>query len=81
MAVKKAKLRASANTVTVVGIGMSPEDLSNKALSTIEEADILIGGKRHLNYFLKLPAKKVPISKNLKPILNVITTSLKKKKK
>ncbi|MBW1824880.1 MAG: precorrin-6y C5,15-methyltransferase (decarboxylating) subunit CbiE [Deltaproteobacteria bacterium] len=81
MAVKKARLRASANTVTVVGIGMSPDDLSNKALSMIEEADILIGGKRHLNCFLKLPAKKVPISKNLKPILNVITTSLKKKKK
>jgi precorrin-6Y C5,15-methyltransferase (decarboxylating) len=81
MAVKKARLRASTNTVTIVGTGMSPDDLSSKALSMIEGADILIGGKRHLNYFLKLPAKKVPLSKNLKPVLNVITTSLKKRKK
>jgi len=30
MAVKKAELRAPANTVTVVGIGMSPEDPSQQ---------------------------------------------------
>jgi precorrin-6Y C5,15-methyltransferase (decarboxylating) len=81
MAVKKARLLVSANTVTVVGMGMSPEDLSNKALTLIKEADILIGGKRHLDYFPKFPARKVPISKNLKAILNVINTSLTKKKK
>jgi len=81
MAGKRVKLQESASTVKLVGMGMSPEDLSSRALSLIEGADILIGGKRHLDCFLKLPAQKVPISKNLKTILNVITTSIKKKKK
>lgn len=81
MAERKARLRVSADTVKVVGMGMSPEDLSNRALSLIKEANILIGGKRHLKYFSKLPAQKVPIYKNLKEILRVINTSLKNKKK
>lgn len=81
MAGKRVKLQASASTVKVVGMGMSPEDLSRRALSLIKGADILIGGKRHLECFLKLPAQKVFISKNLKTILHVINTSIKKRKK
>jgi len=81
MAVKKERLQASTNTVTVVGMGMSPEDLNSRTLALVKEADILIGGKRHLDYFLKLPAKKVPLSKNLKTVLNVISPSIKNKKR
>lgn len=77
---KKVKLRASTDNVTVVGMGMSPADLSSSALSLIEKADILIGGKRHLKYFSELPAQKVPIYKNLKEVLRVIKTSIKKKR-
>lgn len=81
MAGRKAKVQSSANTVTVVGIGMSPEDLSSRALSLIKSADVLMGGKRHLNYFSELPARKVPIYKNLGEVLSVIKSSMEKKKK
>jgi len=81
MVVKKAKLKASTNLVTIVGMGMSAEDLSRKALAIIHEADLLIGGRRHLNYFSNLPAEKVPIFKNLKEVVSIIETSIKKRKK
>lgn len=81
MAERKAKLRVSPNTVSVVGLGMSPDDLSRRALSTIEDADILIGGKRHLAYFSHLPGKKVPLYKNFNEVVQVIKASLRKKEK
>ena len=81
MAGRREKLKASAKTVTIVGMGMSPKDLSSKALSIIKEADILIGGKRHLDYFSRLPAQKFPIYKNLKEVLSVIKTSIRRRKK
>ncbi len=51
MAARKVKSRVSNKVITVVGMGMSPDDLSSRALSIVQEADILIGGKRHLNTF------------------------------
>ncbi len=81
MAAGKVKSRVSNKVITVVGMGMSPEDLSSKALSIVREADVLIGGKRHLKYFSKLPAQKVPIYKNLEEVLSVINTSIRRRKK
>ena len=43
MAERKEKLRVSPNIITVVGMGMSPDDLSRKALATVEGAEIVIG--------------------------------------
>jgi len=80
MAARKVKSGASNNRVMVVGMGMSPDDLSAKALSLITKADILIGGKRHLACFATLPARKVAISKNLEEVLRIITSFIKKKK-
>ena len=81
MAAGKVKSRVSNKVITVVGMGMSPEDLSSRASSIVQEADILVGGKRHLKYFSKLPAQKVPIFKNLEEVLSVINTSIKRRKK
>jgi precorrin-6Y C5,15-methyltransferase (decarboxylating) len=81
MAARKVKSRVSNKVITVVGMGMSPDDLSSRALSIVQEADILIGGKRHLKYFSKLSAQKVPIFKNLEEVLSVINTSIKRRKK
>ena len=81
MAAGKVKSQVSAKGVTIVGMGMSPEDLSSRALSIVQEADVLIGGKRHLKYFSKLPAQRVPIYKNLEEVLSVINTSIKRRKK
>ena len=38
-------------TVTIIGLGMTPQDLTDEHLKIIEEAEILIGGKRLLEYF------------------------------
>jgi precorrin-6Y C5,15-methyltransferase (decarboxylating) len=79
MGERKEDVKASANTVKVVGMGMSPDDLSMKARSLINEADVLIGGERHLAYFRHLPAKKIPLHKNLQCIAPVIKRLLGKK--
>ena len=81
MAERKVRVQVSPNTITVVGMGMSPDDLSRKALAIVEEADILIGGKRHLSYFAHLPAVKVPLYKNFDQVIRTIKASLKKKKR
>ena len=81
MAEKKANVRVSPNTICVVGMGMSPDDLSRRALATIEAADVLIGGKRHLSYFSHLPAEKIPLYKNFDQVIRTIKASLKKKKR
>jgi len=81
MAARKAQLQVSLNTVSLVGMGMSPDDLSRRALATIEAADILIGGKRHLSYFAQLPAEKIPLYKNFDQVISSIRASLRKKKR
>ena len=81
MGERKEKVRVSPNTVSVVGMGMSPDDLSRRARATIEEAEILIGGKRHLSYFSQLPAEKVPLYKNFDQVIRTIKATLKKKKR
>ena len=81
MGERKEKLRVSPNMISVVGMGMSPEDLSRKALATVEAADILIGGKRHLSYFSHLSAEKIPLYKNFDQVIRAIKASLRKKKR
>ena len=81
MGERKEKLRVSPNMISVVGMGMSPDDLSRKALATLEEAEILIGGKRHLSYFSHLSAEKIPLYKNFDQVIRAIKASLGKKKR
>ncbi len=78
---RKGDVKASANTVTVVGMGMSPDDLSATAHAIINEADVLIGGKRHLACFRNLPAEKISLQKNLQGIAPVIKKLLGKKRR
>ena len=81
MGERKEKVRVSPNMISVVGMGMSPDDLSRKALATLEEAEILIGGKRHLSYFSHLSAEKIPLYKNFDQVIRAIKASLGKKKR
>ncbi len=50
--------------VYVVGLGMSPEDLTPKAREIIREAQVLVGGKRLLGYFPEHPAQKITLGKD-----------------
>lgn len=64
--------------VSVIGMGLSPKDLTAEHLKLIKEADILIGGKRHLEFFKDSPAQKKEIHKNLNEIAEFIKSCMKK---
>jgi precorrin-6Y C5,15-methyltransferase (decarboxylating) len=50
--------------VQVVGLGMSPADLTPAALDIIQGAQVLVGGKRLLAYFPDHPAEKLILGKD-----------------
>ena len=60
------------NPVTIIGMGLSPRDLTEQHRSIIQKADILIGGKRHLAYFEHLTCLKKKISGDLTQLLKYI---------
>lgn len=55
--------------VQVVGVGMGPGDLTPRALEIIREAQVLVGGRRLLNYFPDHPARKIVLGKDLDAVL------------
>ncbi|MFH1487281.1 MAG: bifunctional cobalt-precorrin-7 (C(5))-methyltransferase/cobalt-precorrin-6B (C(15))-methyltransferase, partial [Pseudomonadota bacterium] len=58
--------------VTIVGMGLSPDDLTEAHLKVIRGADILMGGERHLAHFEHTPAVKKAITKDLKKAMDFI---------
>jgi len=60
------------NPIAIIGMGMSPSDLTDRQLSQIRQADILIGAERHLDYFKHVPARKKTIDRNIQGIVDYI---------
>jgi len=58
--------------VLLVGMGMSKEDLSLLVLRTIQRAEILAGGERHLMAFADLRASRIELRSNLEGFLENI---------
>lgn len=58
--------------VSVIGLGMSYQDLTGHHLSIIRQSDVLIGGVRHLSLFPDFPGEKIEITDNLKDITTFI---------
>jgi precorrin-6Y C5,15-methyltransferase (decarboxylating) len=50
--------------VQVVGLGMSPADLTQRAREIIQEAQVLAGGRRLLDYFPEHRSMKIPLGKD-----------------
>jgi precorrin-6Y C5,15-methyltransferase (decarboxylating) len=50
--------------VQVVGWGMSPEDLTPKVREILREAQVLVGGRRLLDYFPGHPAQQIILGKD-----------------
>jgi len=44
--------------VAIIGVGMSFKDLTARHLAIIDQADILVGGRRLLDLFKESPARK-----------------------
>ena len=55
--------------VTVVGIGMTPTDLTAQHMAQIQNADLLIGGRRHLAYFKDLAVQCKPITADMSALM------------
>jgi precorrin-6Y C5,15-methyltransferase (decarboxylating) len=67
------------NTVDIVGIGLSPEDLTEKHIEIINEAEVLAGGKRHLDYFKSHPAEKIVLTGDIKRAISEMKSRTDKK--
>lgn len=59
--------------IYIIGLGIQGKSsLSQRALNIIENADLLVGGKRHLACFSEFKGKKVVIGSNLNEIVKII---------
>jgi precorrin-6B C5,15-methyltransferase / cobalt-precorrin-6B C5,C15-methyltransferase len=58
--------------VQVVGLGMSPDDLTPRALDIIRGAQVLVGGRRLLAYFPDHPADKLILAKDPASIIGAL---------
>lgn len=58
--------------VDVIGFGLSIDDLTERHKNIICQADILVGGRRHLTYFNDLLCEKITITKDIKNVVAAI---------
>ncbi|MCP4159066.1 MAG: precorrin-6y C5,15-methyltransferase (decarboxylating) subunit CbiE [Deltaproteobacteria bacterium] len=68
------------NVVNIIGTGVSYNDLTAAHLSLIDNADVLIGGKRHLKMFEEKDCEKIEIDKKISEISNFILSQKSNKK-
>lgn len=54
--------------VTIIGMGMSPADLTDAQRDRIEAADLLVGGERHLDTFAHFKGRTRLIDRHLKAL-------------
>jgi len=58
--------------VSVIGLGMGYQDLTDRHLKIISQSDVLMGGIRHLSLFPDFMGEKIEITNNLKEIADFI---------
>jgi precorrin-6Y C5,15-methyltransferase (decarboxylating) len=68
------------NPVTIIGMGMTLEDLTARHLEIINQADILVGGKRLLNQFKESRARKKVIGKDIDGVVHFVQQEMRKQK-
>jgi precorrin-6Y C5,15-methyltransferase (decarboxylating) len=66
--------------VVVIGMGLSPKDLTEEHLRQISAADILAGGRRHLEPFKELPAEKKVVTGDLSELIRFIQERMDRKR-
>ena len=66
--------------VTIIGVGMTREDLTTRHLEIIDKADILVGGKRLLNQFKESRARKKVIGKDIDGVVSFVKNERKLKR-
>ena len=64
--------------VSIIGMGMTPDDLTAKHLEIIDSADILVGGKRLLGHFKESRARKKVIGRDIDSVVDFVRQEMKK---
>lgn len=63
--------------VNIIGIGMGPQDLTDRHLTLIEQADVLVGGQRLLDFFKASKARKKSIGKDIGAVVEFVRNKMK----
>jgi len=63
--------------VAIIGMGLSPEDLTTRHRQIIEAADVLVGGRRLLDYFRETSARKQVIDRKISEAIDFIKAQMK----
>ncbi len=66
--------------VSVVGIGAGPQDLTEAQRATIQQAEVLVGGKRQLSFFRDLSAEALEIDRNLDAVVEEIKKRMQRRR-
>ncbi len=66
----------ASHRVNVIGMGMSPRDLTAVHLKMIAGAQVLVGGRRHLASFPESRARLVEINRDLAAVTAVIRDAM-----
>lgn len=67
-------------TVLLVGLGQGRDDLSARVLRWLERAEVLAGGKRHLDAFPEFKGEKIPLRAPLEEFLHALKKSSEQKR-
>jgi precorrin-6Y C5,15-methyltransferase (decarboxylating) len=68
-----AKLPSDERKILVIGVGDDgPAGLPASVLRQIEQAEVLVGGRRHLDLFAEVPAERIPIVGGLDDVFSKI---------
>jgi precorrin-6Y C5,15-methyltransferase (decarboxylating) len=62
--------------VTIVGMGMSPADLTAAQIEVIASAEVLVGGRRHLAHFAHLGIETQVIDRNLSRLVDYVREAM-----
>ena len=68
--------QAAENPVHVIGMGLSPKDLTQAHMDIIRSAQVLVGGKRHLSAFQDIHAIKREIAGPIDKVIEFIRENM-----
>ena len=68
------------NLVHIIGIGQGKSDLTARHLEIIRSADLLVGGKRHLDYFPEYSGETLAVRADIESIVKRIQREMDTKK-
>jgi precorrin-6Y C5,15-methyltransferase (decarboxylating) len=66
--------------ITIIGTGLTRDDISPRALKAIEDANVLIGGRRQLSFFPQHSAEKIETRKDAAALVKGLKQRLKRKR-